>query len=258
LPAVKKEQNAGKEIAMAKLKTFSGTKEHKVVSEKEWLTARKALLVKEKKFTRLYDQLKQQRRNLPWEKVHKEYVFAGPDGQETLAELFDGKSQLIVYHFMFGPGWKEGCPHCSFWADHYDSVNVHLGQRDTTLVVISRAPWKEIEPFKKRMGWKFKWVSSSDNDFNFDYHVSFTPEEIRSGTLFYNYGKTKMLIDEREGVSAFYQDRSGDVFHTYSAQARGIDMLNTTYHFLDLTAKGRDENPDRPQDWVRYHDQYKD
>ncbi len=243
---------------MAKLKTLTGVKEHKVVSEKQWLAARKALLVKEKKFSRLRDQLNQQRRNLPWMKVEKEYVFDGPDGKETLSELFNGKSQLIAYHFMFGPGWKEGCPHCSFWADHYDSVNIHLGQRDTTLVVISRAPWKEIEPFKKRMGWKFKWVSSFKNDFNFDYHVSFTPEEIKSGTLFYNYGKLEMDIDEREGVSAFYKDTNGDVFHTYSSYARGIDMLNTTYHFLDLTAKGRDENPDRPQDWVRYHDKYQD
>src|SRR5690349_21753963 len=215
---------------MAKPKTIGGTKEHKVVSRKEWLAARKALLVKEKKFTRLYDQLKRQRRELPWVKVEKEYVFDGPEGRETLAELFAGKSQLIVYHFMFGPGWKEGCPHCSFWADHYDSVNVHLGQRDTTLVVVSRAPFKNINPFKKRMGWRFKWVSSSRNDFNFDYHVSFTPEEIRSGKMFYNYGPLAMKIDEREGVSAFYKNRHGDVFHTYSAYARGIDMLNNTYH----------------------------
>ena len=241
---------------MAKPKTMGGTKEHQVVSRKEWLAARKALLVKEKKFTRLYDQLKRQRRNLPWVKVEKEYVFEGPEGRETLAELFAGKSQLIVYHFMFGPGWKEGCPHCSFWADHYDSVNLHLGQRDTTLVVVSRAPFKKINPFKKRMGWRFKWVSSSRNDFNFDFHVSFTPEEIRSGKMFYNYGPLAMKIDEREGVSAFYKNRHGDVFHTYSAYARGIDMLNNTYHFLDLTARGRDENPDSPQDWVRHHDRY--
>jgi predicted dithiol-disulfide oxidoreductase (DUF899 family) len=242
---------------MAKIKTITGTKEHKVVSEKEWLATRKKLLVKEKQFSRLRDQLNQQRRNLPWVKVEKEYVFDGPDGQETLAELFGGNSQLIVYHFMFGPGWDEGCPHCSFWADHYDATRVHLRQRDTSLVVISRAPLKNLEAFKKRMGWNFKWVSSSGNEFNFDYHVSFTPEEIRSGTLFYNYGKLRMKIDEREGVSAFYKDRNGAVFHTYSSYARGIDMLNTTYHFLDLTAKGRDEHPDHPQDWVRYHDKYK-
>jgi predicted dithiol-disulfide oxidoreductase (DUF899 family) len=243
---------------MAKIKTVNGTKEHKVVSEKAWLAARKAVLVKEKKFSRLRDQLNQQRRNLPWVKVDKEYVFDGPNGKETLAELFDGKSQLLVYHFMFGPGWKEGCPHCSFWADHYDGTQVHLAQRDTSLVVISRAPLAEINAFKQRMGWKFKWVSSFKNEFNFDYHVSFTPEEIKGGTLFYNYAKVKMDMDEREGVSAFYKDKSGDIFHTYSSYARGIDMLNTTYHFLDLTAKGRDENPDSSQHWVRYHDKYKD
>jgi predicted dithiol-disulfide oxidoreductase (DUF899 family) len=241
---------------MAKIATFNGTKEHKVVLQKEWLAARKRLLVKEKKFSKLRDELHRQRRDLPWEKVEKDYVFEGPGGKETLAELFDGKSQLIVYHFMFGPGWKEGCPHCSFWADHYDGVGVHLGQRDTTLVIVSRAPWKEIQAFKKRMGWRFKWVSSNQNEFNFDLFVSFTPEQIRGGKLFYNYGNLEMDMDEREGVSAFYKDKGGRVFHTYSSYARGIDLLNTTYNFLDLTAKGRDEHPDRRQDWVRYHDKY--
>jgi predicted dithiol-disulfide oxidoreductase (DUF899 family) len=157
---------------------------------------------------------------------------------------------------MFGPGWKEGCPHCSFWADHFDGAGLHLGQRDTTLVVVSRAPLKEITPFKKRMGWRFKWVSSFQNGFNFDYFVSFTPEQIRRGTLFYNYENLEMDMPEREGVSAFYKDKSGNVFHTYSSYARGIDLLNTTYNFLDLTAKGRDENPEARQDWVRYHDRY--
>jgi predicted dithiol-disulfide oxidoreductase (DUF899 family) len=241
---------------MAKITTFNGTKEHKIVSQKEWLAARKRLLAKEKKFSKLRDELHRQRRDLPWEKVEKDHIFDGPGGKETLADLFDGKSQLIVYHFMFGPGWNEGCPHCSFWADHYDSVAVHLGHRDTTLVVVSRAPLKEIQAFKKRMGWCFKWVSSNQNDFNFDLFVSFTPEQIRSGKLFYNYASLDMDIDEREGVSAFYKDQGGQVFHTYSSYARGIDLLNTTYNFLDLTAKGRDENSDRPQDWVRYHDKY--
>jgi predicted dithiol-disulfide oxidoreductase (DUF899 family) len=242
---------------MAKIETIHGVENHKVVSHKEWLIARKKLLVKEKRFSRLRDALNQQRRKLPWVKVEKEYVFDGPNGKETLADLFCGKSQLIVYHFMFGPGWKEGCPHCSFWADHYDSVNVHLGQRDTTFAVISRAPWKEIAPFKKRMGWKFKWLSSFGSDFNFEFGVSFTPEEIESGVLPYNYSKVKMKIDEKEGVSAFYKDSNGEIYHTYSSYARGIDLMNTTYNFLDLTAKGRDENPDNPQDWVRYHDKYK-
>jgi predicted dithiol-disulfide oxidoreductase (DUF899 family) len=241
---------------MAKLKTFRGTRNHKVAPAKQWVAARKRLLLKEKKVTRLLDQLKQQRRDLPWVKIEKQYVFHGPHGKETLSDLFGKKSQLIIYHFMFGPDWKEGCPHCSFWADHFDNVQVHLGQRDTNLVVVSRAPLKEIEPFKKRMGWRFKWVSSFGTDFNFDFHVSFTPEEIRTGKLFYNYAPLKMKIDEREGVSAFYKAPNGELFHTYSAYARGIDMLNTTYHFLDLTAKGRDENPKAPQDWVRYHYQY--
>jgi len=241
---------------MTKLTPTKAPKKHKIVSQKAWLAARKALLLKEKKFTRLRDQLNRQRRSLPWVKVDKEYVFEGPDGKETLAELFCGKSQLIVYHFMFGPGWKEGCAHCSFWADHFDSVGVHLGQRDTSMAVISRAPRNEIEPFKQRMGWRFKWVSSSGNDFNFDYSVSFTPEQIRTGAIFYNYARMKMDLSEREGVSAFYRDKTGDIFHTYSAYARGIDLLNTTYNFLDLTARGRDENPDHPQDWVRYRDKY--
>jgi len=241
---------------MAKLKTFDGTKEHKVVSEKQWIAARKKLLSEEKKFTRQRDQLNAKRRALPWVQMTKQYVFEGPDGKETLADLFGGKSQLVVYHFMFGPGWGDGCPHCSFWADHYDGTVAHLAARDTALVVVSRAPLTEIEPFKKRMGWKFKWVSSHKNDFNFDLHVSFKPREIKRKTAIYNYTRLDMDIDEREGVSAFYRDTKGGVYHTYSAYARGIDMLNSTYHFLDLTAKGRDENPERTQDWVRYHDEY--
>jgi predicted dithiol-disulfide oxidoreductase (DUF899 family) len=242
---------------MAKLKTFAGVKEHKVVSQKEWLAARKQLLAKEKKFSKARDQMNRERRALPWMKVEKEYVFDSPEGKVTLADLFDGKSQLITYHFMFGPGWGDGCPHCSFWADHYDGVGYHIGARDTNLVVVSRAPSKEIQPFKKRMGWKFRWVSSNQNDFNFDLQVSFTPEQIRSGKMVYNYAPLKMDIDEREGVSAFYKDNKGDVYHTYSSYARGIDLLNTTYNFLDLTAKDRDENPEQSQDWVRYHDKYK-
>ena len=241
---------------MAKIKTVHGTKEHKVVSPKQWLTARKRLLVKEKKFSRLRDQLHRQRRELPWVKVDKEYVFEGPEGRRTLADLFWGRGQLVVYHFMFGPGWGEGCPHCSFWADHFDSANYHLGQRDTALAVISRAPWSEIAPFKNRMGWRFNWVSSINTDFNFDFNVSFTPEQIRSKKVFYNYANERMDMDEREGVSAFYKDPKGQIYHTYSAYARGIDLLNTTYNFLDLTAKGRDENPEATQDWVRYHDKY--
>jgi predicted dithiol-disulfide oxidoreductase (DUF899 family) len=241
---------------MAKIKTFAGVKEHKVVSAKQWLTARKRLLLKEKKFSKARDQLAKARRALPWVKVEKEYVFETAQGNRTLADLFEGKSQLIIYHFMFGPGWGEGCEHCSFWADHYDGVNLHLGQRDTTLVVVSRSPLVEIQPFKQRMGWRFNWVSSEKNDFNFDFQVSFTPEQVRSGKLFYNYATMKPEIDEREGVSAFYKNSAGQVYHTYSSYARGIDLLNTTYNFLDLTAKGRDENPEQTQGWVRYHDEY--
>jgi predicted dithiol-disulfide oxidoreductase (DUF899 family) len=241
---------------MAKIKTFHGVKEHKVVSKKEWVKARKQLLVKEKKFSKQRDEMNGQRRALPWAKIEKDYIFHGPQGRETLADLFGGKSQLLVYHFMFGPGWGDGCPHCSFWADHYDSVRWHLGQRDTAFVVISRAPLKEIAPFKKRMGWQFKWVSSNGSDFNFDFNVSFTPEQLKSGTAIYNYVPLDMDMDEREGASAFYKDSKGDVYHTYSTYARGIDLMNTTYNFLDLTAKGRDEDPEASQNWVRYHDQY--
>jgi predicted dithiol-disulfide oxidoreductase (DUF899 family) len=226
------------------------------VSQRQWVAARKKLLAAEKEFSKLRDKLNLQRRRLPWVKVAEEYIFDGPAGRVTLADLFCGKSQLIIYHFMFGPGWKEGCEHCSFWADHFDGVNFHLGQRDTAFAAVSRAPWKEIEPFKKRMGWKFKWVSSFDTDFNFDFHVSFTPEQRKSGRAIYNYAPLDRDIDEREGVSAFYRDKNGDIYHTYSSYERGIDLMNTTYNFLDLTAKGRDENPEATQDWVLYHDQY--
>ena len=241
---------------MPKIKTVHGIENRKVVSQKEWIAARKKLLVKEKKFSKRRDEMNRQRRKLPWVKIEKEYVFAGPTGKVALGELFCGKSQLIIYHFMFGPGWGEGCAHCSFWADHYDSVNLHIGARDTAFAVVSRAPWKEIERFKKRMGWKFKWVSSSNTDFNFDFNVSFTPEQRKSGQAIYNYAPLDMDIDEREGVSAFYHDKNGDMYHTYSSYERGIDLMNTTYNFIDLTAKGRNEHPESSQDWVRYHDEY--
>jgi predicted dithiol-disulfide oxidoreductase (DUF899 family) len=242
---------------MPKVKTVRGIENRRVVSQKQWLAARKKLLVKEKKFSKLRDEMNRQRRKLPWVKIGKEYVFDGPSGRATLADLFCGRSQLIIYHFMFGPGWEEGCAHCSFWADHFDSVNFHIGQRDTTFAVVSRAPWNEIEPFKQRMSWRFKWLSSFGTDFNFDFNVSFTPEQRKIGTAIYNYAPLDMDIDEREGVSAFYRDQHGDIYHTYSSYARGIDLMNTTYNFLDLTAKGRDENPEHSQDWVRYRDEYK-
>jgi len=242
---------------MPKIKTVRGIENRKVVSQKEWLVARKKLLVKEKQLSKLRDALNLQRRKLPWVKIEKEYVFDGPNGKVTLGDLFGGKRQLLIYHFMFGPGWKEGCSHCSFWADHFDSVNVHIGQRDTTFAVISRAPLAEITPFHQRLGWRFKWFSAFKTDFNYDFNVSFTPEQVESGVLPYNYGNYKMeQIDEKQGLSAFYRDKNGDIYHTYSTYERGIDQMNTTYNFLDLTAKGRDENPDATQDWVRYHDQY--
>ena len=241
---------------MPKIKTAFGTETRKVVSQKEWLVARKKLLAKEKKFSKARDALNLERRKLPWVKIEKDYAFEGPAGKVTLGDLFNGKNQLLIYHFMFGPGWGEGCKHCSFWADHFDSVNPHIGQRDTAFAVVSRASLKEITPFKKRMGWKFDWVSSSGTDFNFDFNVSFTPEQIKSGVLPYNYGKLKMKIDELQGVSAFYRDKNGDIYHTYSSYQRGIDLMNTTYNFIDLTAKGRDEKPGAAQDWVRYHDEY--
>ena len=232
-------------------------KAHAVVSRREWLAARTALLAKEKEFTRLRDELNRQRRELPWVKIDESYVFEGPSGKETLPELFGQRSQLVVYHFMFSPEWDEGCPHCSFWADHYDGMVVHLDQRDVTFVVVSRAPLAKIQPFKKRMGWRFKWVSSSQTDFNYDYGVSFTPEQIRNRTAFYNYVNTDPGPRDREGLSAFSKDEHGNVFHTYSTYARGIDMLNGTYNCLDLAPKGRDEDGlESPQDWVRHHDRY--
>lgn len=242
---------------MPKIKTVHGTEQRQVVSLKEWVAARKRLLVREKKFSRARDQLNRERRQMPWVKMEKPYRFTGPASEVSLADLFSGKRQLIVYHFMFGPGWKEGCPHCSFWADHFDSVASHLTQRDTALAVVSRAPWKEIAPFKRRMGWKFNWVSSFKSDFNFDFNVSFTAEQIKKRTAVYNFGPLNMDIDEREGVSALFHDQHGDIYRTYSSYARGIDLMNTTYNFLDLTAKGRDEHPEAPQDWVRYHDEYR-
>jgi len=226
-----------------------------VVSRKDWLAARKALLTKEKKFTRLRDQLSKERRQLPWVKVDKDYVFDGPEGTETLSELFDSRSQLIVYHFMFGPDWDAGCKHCSFWADNFDRIIVHLNHRDVTLVAASRAPYGKLETYKKRMGWNFKWVSSGNTDFNFDYHVSFTPEEEAKKKAFFNYKIQDPDSSDREGASVFFKDAKGNVFHTYSTYERGIDMVNTAYHYLDLVPKGRDEGKSGPS-WLCRHDEY--
>jgi len=236
-----------------------GTRNHPVVSREEWSGARKALLLQEKEFTRARDDLSRARRELPWVRVDTNYVFDGPGGKETLAQLFENRSQLLVYHFMFAPDWTEGCKHCSFWADHFDATRVHLNHRDATLVVVSRAPLSRIEPFRKRMGWGFKWLSSFENEFNRDYGVSFTPEEIQAGTAIYNFAVLKGGPPEREGISVFHKDETGAVYHTYSAHARGIDMLNGTYQLLDLLPKGRDEEGlEFSQEWVQYHDRYKD
>ena len=230
---------------------------HKIVSHDRWLHARKQLLRKEKAFTRLRDRLSRERRNLPWERVDKPYVFEGPDGKETLAQLFDGRRQLIVYHFMFAPDWDAGCPSCSFWADNFDDNIVHLAHRDVTMVAISRAPYRKLVAYKKRMGWSFKWLSSSGTDFNFDHQASFRPDELAMKRALYNFKVQNPGVSEREGVSVFYKDPKGAVFHTYSAYARGIDMLNTAYHYLDLVPKGRDEDKlEFTQAWVRHHDKY--
>jgi predicted dithiol-disulfide oxidoreductase (DUF899 family) len=229
---------------------------HRVVSHDEWVEARKRFLAREKAFTRERDALSRERRELPWEMVDKKYVFDGPEGKETLADLFAGKSQLLVYHFMFGADWKEGCPACSFWADNFNGIIPHLKQRDTTMVAISRAPLAKLEAFKKRMGWSFKWLSSGDNGFNRDYGVAFTPEEVERKEASYNYTTQDPLETEREGVSVFFKDPAGKIFHTYSAYARGIDLVNTAYNYLDMMPKGRDEKA--PLDWIRHHDKYKD
>lgn len=235
-------------------------REHpKVVSQAEWLAARKQFLKKEKELTKLRDALSQQRRELPCVKVDKEYVFDAPDGKKTLAELFEGRSQLIVYHFMFGPDWKEGCPSCSFNMDHTDGALVHLAQRDVTFLAVSRAPLPKIEAFKKRMGWRFNWVSSFANDFNRDFHVSFTKEELAKGKVEYNYDMTEFPSEEAPGYSVFYKDNNGDVFHTYSAYARGTEVALGTYNYLDLVPKGRDEDALAfTMSWVRHHDRYVD
>ena len=231
----------------------------KVVSRAEWIAARKELLKKEKALTRQKDALAAERRALPWDKVDKEYVFDTPGGKKKLAELFEGKSQLIVYHFMFGPEWAEGCPSCSFIMDHTDGALVHLAQRDVSFAAISRAPIAKIEAFKKRMGWRFNWVSSHSSDFNGDYHVSFTKEEKAKGKVDYNYDLTEFPSEEAPGISVFYKDKNGDVYHTYSTYARGTEIGVGTYSYLDLVPKGRDEDGLAfTMSWLRHHDRYTD
>ena len=232
------------------------TTEHQVVSQEQWIEARKQHLAREKEFTRLRDQLSAERRALPWVKVDKDYVFEGPGGPTTLAGLFNGRSQLIIYHFMLGPDWEEGCRSCSFWADNLQGIDVHLAARDVTLLTVSSAPLDRIAKFKTRMGWSHDWVSSAGSDFNHDYQVSFTPEELNN-EIYYNYTWIRSSLTERPGISVFYKDAAGTVYHTYSCYGRGLDMLNGAYHYLDLVPKGRDEPGPAPHmTWVRLHDSY--
>jgi predicted dithiol-disulfide oxidoreductase (DUF899 family) len=231
--------------------------DHHVVSQEEWVAARRRLLAKEKEFLRLRDQLSSERRELPWERVDKHYVFEGPAGEETLADLFAGRSQLLVYHFMFAPDWEAGCRGCSFWADSYDGSIVHLNQRDVSFAAISRAPFARLQAFAARMGWKFKWVSAANSDFNYDYQVSFRPEDLAHGTAVYNYARYEESMTEKPGFSVFLKDEGGGIFHTYSTYARGLDPMNVAFQLLDLVPKGRDEaGLPHPMAWVKLRDLY--
>jgi len=230
---------------------------HMISTREKWLDARLDLLAAEKDLIRRSDEVARLRRQLPWVRIDKAYVFDGPDGPQTLADLFDGRNQLLVQHFMLKPGAEQGCKSCSYMADHTDGMIVHLAHRDVTFVAISRAPLVEIDRFRRRMGWQFKWVSSQGTDFNYDFRVSFTPEQIAKGRIDYNFGQWPMTGEEWPGVSAFYKDDAGDVFHTYSAYGRGVEVMMGTYRMLDLMPKGRDEeNLTHKMEWVRHHDRY--
>ena len=230
---------------------------HQIVSQQEWIDARKALLAKEKAFTKQRDELSAQRRQLPWVKIDKDYRFEGPNGSESLSDLFDGRDQLVVYHFMFGPDWQEGCPSCSMMADTFDDAIVHLNQRNVSMVVVSRAPYAKLKSYEDRMGWHFKWLSSEASDFNQDFHVTFTEEERENGQAYYNYQTGSFPVDEAPGLSVFYKDENGQIFHTYSTYGRGLDALLGTYQFLDLVPNGRDEDSlPFPMAWIRRHDEY--
>jgi predicted dithiol-disulfide oxidoreductase (DUF899 family) len=230
---------------------------HPVVGVQEWLEKRKQLLAKEKEFSRLRDELSAARRELPWERVEKDYVFDGPTGKQTLGDLFDGRSQLVVYHFMFAPEWDGGCKSCSWWADNFERNVVHLTHRDVTLVAISRAPLAKLEAFRKRMGWTFRWLSTDGNAFAYDYHASFRAEELAAGEVIYNYRQIKLSNTDHTGISVFYRDTDGAIYHTYSCYSRGVDMMNAGYHYLDLVPKGRDEDGlPYNQAWVRERDKY--
>lgn len=242
---------------MNRTQNYPPTKQPRVVSREEWIAARKKLLAKEKESTRLRDQLSTELRQLPWVKVETNYTFETPDGQKSLADLFGGRSQLVIYHFMFGPDWQEGCPSCSFIADHLNGTLPHLAARDVSLVMVSRAPLAKLEAFKKRMGWNQPWVSSAGTRFNADFHVSFSSEEQASGQVDYNYTRQEFPSTEAPGVSVFHRDDDGNIFHTYSSYGRGVESLMGTYTILDFVPKGRDEaGLGFPMEWVRYHDRY--
>src|SRR4051812_10520827 len=230
----------------------------RIVTQAEWLKARKAHLAREKAFTKERDALSAAQRELPWVKVDHNYVFDGPDGKVTLEELFDGRSQLLVYHFMFDPEWTQGCKSCSLLADHYNPSVIHLHHRDTTLVTVSRAPIEKIQAFRQRMGWTFPWVSSFASDFNRDFNVSFTEQELASESSVYNYVSKPYPISELPGMSVFIKDADGNIYHTYSTYARGLDMFLGVYHLLDITPRGRHEEDAPDMAWVRHHDRYED
>ena len=230
--------------------------DHPIASPDQWLEARRDLLAAEKDLMRRSDQVARLRRRLPWVRVDKAYTFDGPNGQQSLADLFDGRRQLIVQHFMLKPGAEQGCASCSYMADHADGMTAHLAQRDSTFVAISRAPLAEIKRFRQRMGWQFNWVSSYGTSFNYDFGVSFTPEDAAQGRLFYNYAIWPHASEELPGISVFWKDESGQVFHTYSTYGRGVEVMMGTYRLLDLTPKGRDEEGTRNMGWVRHHDRY--
>lgn len=233
---------------------MNSAEQHRVVSREEWIAARKEHLLHEKAFTRERDTLSAERRALPWVKIDKRYRFQGPNGELSLADLFGGRSQLIVYHFMFGEGWDEGCPGCSFLSDHIDGANQHLAHHDIALVAVSHAPFEQFQAFKQRMGWQFEWVSSAGCDFNHDFGVLATATEVAAGTATYNYEKTDGAEEELPGLSVFYRNPVGEMFHTYSTYARGLDLLVGAYNYLDLTPKGRNE--EQIMEWVRHHDRY--
>jgi predicted dithiol-disulfide oxidoreductase (DUF899 family) len=234
-----------------------GITNHSVVSQDRWIAERKKLLAREKELMRLHDQVAGERRAMPWVRVDKSYTFDSPEGSHALGDLFEGRRQLVVQHFMLGNGWAQGCPSCSFMADHTDGMTVHLTQRDITFVAISHAPMGQIARFRERMGWKFNWVSSHGSDFNYDFAVSFKAEDLARGEVFYNYGMTTFPAEEAPGVSVFYKDDAGRIFHTYSTYGRGVEVMMGTYRMIDLTPLGRNER-DVPNkmEWVRHHDRY--